>query len=459
MRRETLAMRREVGKSESREVRKFGLVATLTSARVLLFYFLLFAFYFSSCQKIEYTTMDNPAYLRVFNSLNQLDIMDNKGDTLSYLCMLINPEFDADGIPIGAEIVGDFLDVRDRYAPPYPSHIGVSTTVNNPEYPGKESVLAAPVLNGFDLSSWAQVPSGELRFLFLYRPKNDVPFFALDNRFKRDVLADSTFNLEAGEVYTMQTLLKNFVTREKGLLLRRENFHEQAFSDSAVYVNLYNYSAEGFYEAERKFKLPASKNMENLFELGIRDTMNVFMTLFEGQQFSVYQDGIILQNQRNATPNYVGKYMFSLQRGGYGGTVSPYFGFPMWVNDRQNGIATELWQRFYFLAPAMELDQNRFDEYGGFYTSHLGGIMGDTDGNFAAINFILNGPKLYYPEAECGNCAMHSYHAGVNFPNLVVSTHSGEYNPRSFGTVNTIEIINGQVYLMTIQRRYAPPAY
>src|SRR5690606_10528894 len=107
----------------------------------------------SACQKVEYTTMENPAYLRVFISINQMHVMDSKGDTLSYLCMLINPEFDKNGNPVSAEIVGDFLDQRAPYAPPFPSYIGVSTSVNNPEYPGKESVLAAPVLNGFELSS------------------------------------------------------------------------------------------------------------------------------------------------------------------------------------------------------------------------------------------------------------------------------------------------------------------
>jgi hypothetical protein len=44
-------------------------------------------------------------------------------------------------------------------------------------------------------------------------------------------------------------------------------------------------------------------------------------------------------------------------------------------------------------------------------------------------------------------------------PNMIVNIHSGTYNPRSFATVNTVEIVNGNVYLTTIQRKYAPPVY
>ncbi len=412
-----------------------------------------------SCQKIEYTTMDSPAYLRVFNSLNQLEVMDNKGDTLQYLCMLVNPSFDAAGIPIDAEIVGDFLNVRAPYAPPYPSNIGVSTGRNNNEYPGKESVLVAPILNGYDLSSWAQVPSGTHRFLFVYRPKNEVPFFNLDKRFRGGIAVDSTFQLEHGEVYTLQAVMTDFSTKSRGLILRQEKFHRQAFSDSLVYLNFYNYSARGFHQADKKYKLPTAKNMEHLFELGVRDTMSVYMTLFEGQEFVTYFDGVLLTGQRMASSNYNGSYVTSVSRGRFDGTVAPYVNFPIWVNDRQDGIATDLWQRFYFLAPGMELRQNRFDEYAGFYASHVGGVMGDTGGNFAAINFVLSGRKVYYPGVLCSTCSMHGYHAGVNLPNLIVNTHSGPHNPRSFATVNTVEIINGQVYLMAIQRRYAPPVY
>lgn len=411
-----------------------------------------------SCQKVAYTQMESPAYLRVFNSLNQARVMDSKGDTVPYLCMLINAEFNAEGIPVDAEIVGDFLDQRAPYAPPYPSHIGVGTSLDNPEYPGREAVLVGPVLNGFDLSSWAQVPSGTLRFTFMYRPRSEVPFFDLDTRYKRGVVVDTTLQLQAGEVYTLQTLLKDFNTGETGVLLRQESFHKQALSDSSVYVNFYNYSADGFLQADPRLKLPTSKHMEHLFELGIRDTMNIYLSLYDGQGFYPYEDGIVLNDYQPAHPDYTGKYLTTLYRDNNSSRSNPYVRFPLWVSRTQDGISTDLWERLYFIAPGMQLEPNRFDEYAGFYLSHIGGVMGETGGNFAAINFLLNGQKIYSPDADCGNCAIYNYHAGVNFPNLVISTHSGSYNPRSFATVNTVEVINGQVYLTTVQRQYAPPA-
>lgn len=422
-------------------------------------YLLLFLM---SCQKIEYTVIETPAYLRVFNSINHIQAMDTKGDTLPYMCMLINPEFDDEGMPIEAEIVGDFLGEREPYAPPYPSHIGVGLTEDNPEYPGKESVLAGPVLNGFDLSSWAQVPSGKMRFVFMYRPRNERPFFELDKRYKQDLLVDTVLNLKEGEVYTLHTLVKDFQSQEKGVLLREENFHKLALSDSLVYVNFYNYSARGYSQAERSLKLPLSSNMENLFQLGVRDTMNVYMSLFDGQGFSNYMDGIILDDVETVSTDFIEKYVTTVIRQDALGKPSPYISFPLWVSDKQDGIHTDIWQRFYFLAPGMQIENNRFDEHAGFYLNHLGGVMGNTDGTFAAINFLLNGPKVYDPDAPCLNCgtnSYHTYHAGVNFPNLIISTHSGEHNPRSFGSVNTIEIVNGGVYLTTVQRQYEPPAY
>ena len=115
----------------------------------------------------------------------------------------------------------DFLDQRAPYAPPYPSHIGNNNSVNNPEYPGKENVLVGPVLNGFDLSSWAQVPSGTHRVMFLYRPTNSIPFFQLEPALRKKVLIDTTLDLTEGEVYTMHVLQQNFITKENGVLLRK----------------------------------------------------------------------------------------------------------------------------------------------------------------------------------------------------------------------------------------------
>lgn len=411
---------------------------------------------FSACQKIDYTEMENPAYLRVFNSLNLPDVIETGVvDSLPYLCMLINPTYDGAGELTGAEIIGDFLDRRENYAPPFPQHIGVSVTTNNPEYPGKESVLVGPVLNGFDLSSWAQVPSGELEVLFMFRPRNEVPFFELAPIYRRSKAAHDKITLMAGEVYTLQILYEEFHKRRRTLLLRQEDFHKRSFSDSLVYVNFYNYSAENYYHADPSLKLPNGKLKENLFEGGVRDTMDVFLTLMQGQDFIHHQngDGIILRNARYASSSINGKYIYTLHRDLESRTNAPYLSFPLWVNDEQNGISTDLWQRFFFISPAMGIDpsENPFEELGVLYGYYQGGIFADSKGQFATINCLLNGQRLYIDSDR--------YHAGVDLPNLIISTHSGQDNPRSFSTVSTFEIINGGVYLTTVQRKYAPPVH
>lgn len=409
--------------------------------------FLIFNFcllIFSSCQKIEYTTMESPAYLRVFNSLNTIESMENKGEKVPYLCMLINPELDANGIPVSAEIVGDFLDQRDVYAPPYPSHIGVSTTVNNPEYPGKETVLAGPMLNGYDLSSWAQVPSGEMRVMFYYRPVNGISFFDLTDDLKQDIATDASISLSEGEVYTLHVLQKDFVTKENGILLRQENFHKQALSDSLVYANFYNYSAKGYWQADRAQKAGLGSNLNNKFTQGIRDTMNVFLTLYTVVDTFEQPRDWSYEISELASPEYVGKYLTTIVRTTESGQPSPYVNFPLWIG-KNNGVYTRLMQYFIFGRPGLDWYDNAFHLDGGWDHYHL------NESSFADL-------FCFYNSYHYNLYASQEYMPYV-MPNLVVTTRSGNDNPRSFATVNSIEVINGLVYLTTVQRQYAPPIY
>jgi hypothetical protein len=135
--------------------------------KISINYLIILLFCLSACGKIEYTKMDSPAYLRVFNNFTYNLTVENKNEQFPIFTMLIEPKFDGSGVVTGAEVIGDFLDKRDYYAPPYPSHIGNSTSVFNPEYPGIENVLVGPVLNCYDLSSRAQVPSGKRRGIFV----------------------------------------------------------------------------------------------------------------------------------------------------------------------------------------------------------------------------------------------------------------------------------------------------
>ncbi len=381
----------------------------------------------TGCSKVDYTKIEEPAYLRVFNNLNYVQTLGGKDVKVPFFCMMINPVTDASGKFTGAEIVGDFLDKRDTYAPPYPSHIGSSTSVNNPEYPGKENVLVGPILNGFDLSSWAQVPSGKVRVVFAYRPKNTIPFFQLEDALKKDILIDTTINLTSKEVYTLHLLQKDFVTKKTGVLLRQENFHKLSLSDSLVYVNFYNMSAKGFWQADASLK-DQSEGL-GTFKAGIKDEMNVYLSLYESQDDLNYFGPTV--------PGFKGKYLTNVKLNTSTNAVSPYVSFPLWASAKGNGITTNIWQRFDFFVPGMDISNNPF------FPSET-----ETGSNWAAVNCLLN-----------GKVKLTSNVSNAYLPNLNVNIHSGVNNPKTFATVNTIEVVNGKVYLTTIQRKYAPPIY
>lgn len=382
--------------------------------------------FITGCSKVDYVKLESPAYLRVFNDLNYIQTLDTKDQEVPFLTMLIDPVMDQDGMPVSTVILGDFLDQRAPYAPPYPSHIGNSTSVNNPEYPGKEDVLIGPVLNGFDLSSWAQIPSGSHRIVFMFRPKNTVPFFSLESRLKTKVLIDTTIVLDVQEVYTLHILQKDYVSKKNGIVLRQENFHKLPLSDSLVYVNFYNMSAKGFWEADNAEK-GGNSYVKGALGNGIRDRMNVFYTLYRNN------------DAKSPVSNFTGNYLGEIKRNTGEPTVSPYYSFPLFADPLSDKIYTNVWQRLDVMAPG-------FDPASKPY-----GIVDlDTDNNWAPISFFSNGKVDPAIPNESNN---------ITLPNMIVNLHSGIYNPHSFATVNTIEIVNGNVYLTTIQRKYAPPIY
>ncbi|WP_316841699.1 hypothetical protein [Pedobacter gandavensis] len=376
------------------------------------------------CSKVDYVKIEDPAYLRVFNNLNYSIGLNNKDEAVPFLTMLIDPEMDANGMPVKAAITGDFLDQREPYAPPYPSHVGSSISYKNPEYPGKENVLVGPVLNGFDLSSWAQIPSGKHRVVFMFRPVNNVPFFNLDSRLKKNILIDTTMVLDAKEVYTLHVLQKNFQTKKNGVYLRKENFQKLSLSDSLVYVNFYNMSAKGFEEAENSAKTGYEKS--GALRYGIREHMNIFSSLFTSEL-----------SMLKPVYAHTNKFMGKLSRNSEVLEVSKYYSFPLFADPKSDGIQTNIWQRFDLMAPGMNPENNPYES-----------ISLNTDRNWAPINCMLDGKSQLQGNDNA-----------AQLPNMVVNIHSGKYNPRSFATVNTIEIVNGNVYLTTIQRKYPAPIY
>lgn len=372
----------------------------------------------AACRKTEFADIENPAYLRVFNSLDYQLTLGNKDAPQTFLTMLIDPVLDKDGIPESAAITGDFLDKRDSWARPYPD--AVNTSIWQKEYPGSLKVLAGPILNGYDLSSWAQVPSGKHRILFRTRPYSNTPFFSLEKNLRGVTLVDTTVELQSYEVYTMHVLEQVYETKKTGLYIRNETFVKQPLSDSFVYVNFYNLSSQGYFDFTSKVidnnAVPNRKMEDKMtvyYSLG-RPANNV-LTPIAG--FNYLPLGAVTRSQDTR--------------------VAPYYSFPLFPDTSANKIFTgNMAQVFYFCAPGLT-PFNIYNTDPGQYSAIAIGDYGYTAGT-AGVPYGIKA------DLRTG---------------LIISTHSGVNNPRSFATVNTLEFINDKFYLMTIQRKYAPPIY
>lgn len=377
----------------------------------------------AGCRKTDFAEVSSPAYLRVFNSLRFSATLDNKDAPQPFLTMLIDPQLDANGIPESAAITGDFLETRDQWARPYPD--AANTTLYQKEFPGTAKTIAAPILNGYDLSSWAQVPSGKHRVMFISRPQNTTPFFSLDKNQRTQVMADTTIDLQEREVYTMQVLEQDYLTKKNIVYLRNETFVKQSLSDSLVYVNFYNLSSNGFFQYSPNV-LPGNV----LARDKILDTMNIFYSLYKYVNTSTSTAikgseyvpmGTIIRSQEPV--------------------VNPYRSFPLFADTGTNRIYTgNVAQLFQFMKP-------------GFTPNNSG--------------LLLALPLAYYLGVSVGTLG-NNVNATANImvkasadvrSGLIISERSGVYNPRSFATVNTIEYINRKVYITTIQRRFDPPVY
>lgn len=400
---------------------------------VPVFYFLFF--YLVSCTKTDYDVIDNPAYIRVFNNFTYTVEVANKDQPQPFFCMFIDPEFDDTGKPIGGLAVGDFLDKRAQYASPNPSHMGTGTSKFNPEYPGRETVLTAPLLNGFDLTNWAQVNSGKRRFLFMSRPISDVPFAQLPDEQQRLVFLDTTIDLQEHEVYTIHLLQKDFKTKENGVYVRQENFYKQQFSDAHAYVNFYNLSAKGFWSASTAEKGLTTAQQSVALRHGIRDTMNIYMSHIKVDTNAT--NGSITNT---LIPEFSYQFAGTLYRSTDKPVPAPYYAFPIFLQAGQQ-VYTGTWQYLQFLAPP--LDPANSDRY-------------TAPPNIPpALGTVVPG-EYAYARFDTPN-APHNQHDIL--PNMLLQIHSGINNPQTFGGINTVEVVNGQIYLTTIQRRYPQPIY
>lgn len=226
---------------------------------------------YTSCKKYELEPeIKDPAYIRVFNNLSStLDVLHGQ-QKAPFLTFLVDPQTDANGVPVNAAVTGDYLATRRLYSLSFAadeanSSVGNSTkggqnfpdppnlTPVNYEYPGNAHVLAAPVINGFDLSAWAQIPSGSHRIMFVVRPENGVNFKDLSVDIRKMILLDTTINFEKGEVYTLEVVSRDKDKAQYGLYVRKEQFIHQAFDQDKIQVGFVNLSGEQTAEIKAGF--------------------------------------------------------------------------------------------------------------------------------------------------------------------------------------------------------------
>lgn len=392
----------------------------------------------AGCRKSEYNKVDQAAYLRVFNTLNYVIDISTKGKPVPFLTMLIDPQFSGDKKVTGATMMGDFLDTRSRYAPPASNAAG--TSYINTEFPGKLKIPAAPIINGFDLSGWAQVPSGKHRFVFYTRPLNAIPFFELTEaeRQSQQVLADTILDLTAGEVYTMNLLEKDVLgdTLSTLVYLRQEQFTKMAFADSLIYFNFYNLSAEGYVEAHPE----GSVSIDYTHQTGtaIKNQVNIVYSLFRDDVLYPYTIENGQEPRMGYTPidGHIDIPLQSLERS-LQPVVAPYNTIPLFAGkDTSGGIMNRQWMRLTVRPPGGGAGENRYSPANGL-------IISFTNESDEGRTQIRSGGIGHAP--------------GFLLPNLVRQAASGPYRQRSFATVSSIEFINKKIYLTSIQRTYPPP--
>lgn len=215
--------------------------------RSLLLVFIALVMLATGCRKYnELSSLSSPAYIRVFNMITNTPTIFHNGESNTFLTFLMDPVMDKSNVPQSAPIVGDFLTTRQLFTTSYPTDAAntvVGTGYVNYEYPGREHVLMAPPLNGFECSSWAQITSGKHRIVFLSRPPSSVPFDSLTEVQRSQVIADTTIDFQAGELYTLEAILQDLATFTYAVYARKEDFVHKNYSEDSLYVGFYKVCA------------------------------------------------------------------------------------------------------------------------------------------------------------------------------------------------------------------------
>lgn len=231
----------------------------------LSFLLLPFIAVMAGCKKYAIVpSLKDPAYIRVFNDINNpVDVLHSR-QASPFLTFLMDPKTDGNGVPTDAAVIGDYLGTRQLFSLSYPINEANSSTGNqliggtsgvpiveppltypvNYEYPGNAPVLSASFINGFDLSAWAQAPSGKHRIMMVVRPQTNIGFKDLSATQRGQILLDTTVNFEKGEVYTLEAVSRDLDNSKYGLYIRQEQFIHQSFQDDKIYVGFTNLSGK-----------------------------------------------------------------------------------------------------------------------------------------------------------------------------------------------------------------------
>jgi hypothetical protein len=288
----------------------------------------------------------------------------------------------------------------------------------NFEYPGDAHVLPAPAINGFDLSAWAQVPSGRHRIVFVSRPENAIAFADLSQVIRDRVLIDTTVDFEAGEVYTLEAVSRDMSKPDYGLYFRHEAFPHESFEDDKLYVGFVN----------------LSEKPSQLVQDGI---------------FTAFPDKIAIG------------YTYNIQDDNRSSTTNFYYTpLPGYDNINYTTLVTKMDTAIPYLAlPLLPRDNFFLADTLRSYSSNYGG-----GGSLPFVSFTFqdaNNPGV--PILTLGCSANPATFNDLDNPlftaantvqpnlNLIVNIN-GEYY--IYPTLNIMEMVDNRVYLMQIQRGF-----
>jgi hypothetical protein len=389
---------------------------------------------FSSCKKYaELAPLHQPAYLRVFNDLNYVLGPANSSLPSTEITFLFDPVLDKAGLPVNASLVGDYITVRDTFSSSYPSNAGNIAVTRQSEWPGSVTVLTAPTINGLDLSSWAQVPSGRHRIMLMGRPQTDTPFVNLPASGRTTIIADTTVDLSAGEVYTLEAALYDGAANLTGAYIRHENFTRTTFTTRNNYLGFYDLTARNlnpnngytYYYNAGGFLAPVTGSP-------FYTPLNLYYTVFTPVCANTSATGAITYSCAFITPTAYQVYFRTLNSSFE--VEAPYDSIPL----------PPLSQ---FLNP-----DGTFAALTGRPWVSVG--VHEAQGTSCSINFGVD-PVAW------GNGAP-EYGVGVEIPAFVYSqgltlATSNSQEITIYPTVNIIEIINNHPYVIQLHRTFDAP--